>query len=598
VNVILGARGVAPERLAAVREAVVASGGNLIEQAGDGATWVASSTDGGAALHTLETPERHVVAFGSGAHTLRPTDLELDHLLDGCDDDLVAIGHGGGDLVVASGRGNHRLFVTSFPEGGSMVGSNLGLLARARGQDLAVDRGAEDFLLGFGFLPDGRTPFGDVSQLPAGQRATIEGLDDAAAVEPAVTADVPLVGGFDGAVDELHERFVRAVEVQAGGRTQHAVLLGGLDSALVAATLRRMGHDVATFTFGFGDRRYEQANVDELAAELGFDHTWIRMAPDRVFDGIERFRDPFPQPGPQPHYQVHTLIASEHVRSSGFHHVFSGDGCDAVFLGYPTVNARARIVAELGRIPRPVVGGLLRAAETGIADRHLGHVARMARSTLRSLQLPWPERGHLPTQYLDRHALDRLRGPDQPPQDEPLTEMRLRLARDAGQLDRTRLAFHGAGLTGQSRTKVDGAVTATGVAQRSPYLDPTLRSFVAALPTEFLRPAGTPSRSSGKALLVEMARRHRLLPDHIIDMPKQSPVDSPIDHWYPGELRGRVYALLEHLPFEVNHDYVDEMLRPKRAEDLFRERVSLAHHALQPIGLLCSYASFTQLAGH
>jgi len=598
VNVILGASGVAPRRLVAARAAVATSGGELREEDGGGATWLAWADDGGAAVVASEPTHGRVIAFGSGTQTLGPDDLAVGTLLDGRDDDLVAIGTAGDELVVASGRGNHRLFATTFPEGGTMVSSNLGVLARARDGDLAVDRGAEDFLLGFGFLPDDRTPYRGVVQLPPGQRAPLTDHAGAAPVTEPPSATAADVRSFDDTVDELHERFVQVVEAQAGRRTRHAVLLGGLDSALVAAALRRMGHEVAAYTFSFGDPRYEQANVDHLARELGLDHTWVRLEPDHIFDGIERFRDVFPQPGAQPHYQVHTLLASERIRADGFHHVFSGDGCDAVFLGYPTVNTRARIVAGLDRLPRPVISGALRALESGVADRRLGHVARMGRSTLRSLQLPWPARGHLPTQYLDEHALARLRRGDQPVQDEPVAETRLRLARAVEQLDRTRLAFNGAALTGQSRAKVDGAVATTGVAQRSPYLDPGLRAFVAGLPTSFLRPEGSTAGSSGKAALVEMARRYRLLPDRIIDMPKQSPSDSPIDHWYMGALRGRVAALLGHLPFEVDRAYVDELLAPKRAEQLFRDRISLSHHALQPIGLLCSYASFTELAGH
>jgi hypothetical protein len=47
----------------------------------------------------------------------------------------------------------------------------------------------------------------------------------------------------------------------------------------------------------------------------------------------------------------------------------------------------------------------------------------------------------------------------------------------------------------------------------------------------------------------------------------------------------------------VNRDYIDEVLAPKWAEEVFRRRVSLGHHATQVIGLLCSYATFTRRAG-
>jgi hypothetical protein len=598
VNLIIAASGATEDRIRAAREAAGSVAGAAVDERTDGAAWLGWSGDG--AVSTVEAPGWTAAAYGSGVRTLDPGTRALqgpDDLLDGADDDLVAVGAAAGRVTVATGRGNHRLFRTDLPEGGTIVSSHLGVLARACGPDLAVDRGMEDFLLGFGFLPDGATPYAGIHAVAPGTRATLgDDREQRPVVAPAHEAK-PEASDFDSAVEELHRRLVGIVEEQAGDDTRHAVLLGGFDSALVAAMLRQLGHEVHTYTFGFGDPRFEQARAEELARQIGAEHTWVQMTPESVFAGIRQFADVFPQPGPQPHYQVHTLRASQVMRDHGHRHVFSGDGCDAVFLGYPMVNTRARIVASLDRVPPGVVRAGIRAMSTGVADRHLGHVARMARSTLGNLLLPWPARGHLPTRYLDNHALSRLRRQPPPAQREPVDHIRMRLADAVVDLDRTRLAFHGSGLTGQSRAKVDGAVTATGVVQRSPFLHPSLKSFVGSLPTEYLRPPGSSAGSAGKALLTEMARRHRLVPDAIIDMPKQSPVDSPIDEWYAGTLRGEVLELLGHLPFDFDRGYVDEMLRHKRAEDLFRDRVSLGHHALQAVGLLCSYASFAELAG-
>ncbi len=91
-----------------------------------------------------------------------------------------------------------------------------------------------------------------------------------------------------------------------------------------------------------------------------------------------------------------------------------------------------------------------------------------------------------------------------------------------------------------------------------------------------------------------MVREHRLLPEAVIAMPKQSPSDSPIDRWYTGPLRGLVDEMLAALPFEYDRAWVNEVLAPKWVEEQFRRRVSISHHAFQAIGLLCSYAAFTR----
>ena len=95
-----------------------------------------------------------------------------------------------------------------------------------------------------------------------------------------------------------------------------------------------------------------------------------------------------------------------------------------------------------------------------------------------------------------------------------------------------------------------------------------------------------------------MIKKYHLLPDVIVDQPKQSPSDSPVDIWYSGALRNEVLDLLSNLPFPVNQTGINSLLRHKWAEDWYRERVSLSHHALQSIGLLCTYASFSQVTKH
>jgi hypothetical protein len=276
--------------------------------------------------------------------------------------------------------------------------------------------------------------------------------------------------------------------------------------------------------------------------------------------------------------------------------VFTGDGADAVFLGYPTVSQRARLVQRLGSVPAPLARAGSAVLRTRTADRHLGHVGRTARASLDNLTIDAPARGHLPTRLLDDHALARLRLGAAPAQAESVAAIRTRLASGLGGLDPVRLAFDGHGLTGQSRVKVDGAVAATGVTQSTPFKHPLVRDWVASLPVDFLRTPGAPSGGAGKELLMAMVRRYAMVPEVIINQPKQSPSDSPIDTWYLGELRPRVLALLDGLPFAWDRAYIDEILAPKWAEELFRRKVSISHHALQAIGLLGSYASFAAVA--
>jgi asparagine synthetase B (glutamine-hydrolysing) len=532
------------------------------------------------------TPD--AVFYGSAASSTATHHHTASTLLDGAADDVVAVGIADGQLVLAAGRGNHRLFVTTTPQGDTLASSSLVTVARAIGA--SVDRSYEDFLLGFGFLPGTRTPYTDVQALAGGERRIGSVVETTAPVSVSPTTPA----SFDAAVPELRDLFFAALEEYAAGSRRHAVLLGGFDSMLVAAALRSMGHEVHTYTFSFGNPRYEQRNVESFVTSLGITHHPVVFTPRIIADNLSGFGRYFFQPGAQAHYQIHTQVASRQIAADGHTSIFNGDGCDAVFLSYPTVNRRAALTRRLSHAPDWLLGAALAPLRTRTAERHLGHVARTMRSMLGNLILDEPMRGHLPTRYLDETALRRLRKDPQLAQAETIDAIRTRLAEAVRGQDGPRRAFHGNGLTAQSKVKVDGSVAVSGIPQFTPYLHPAFRAFVTSLPIDYLKKQDESPAANGKELLVAMVRRYQLLPDSIIEQPKQSPVDSPIDHWYANEIRADIVAQLADLPFAWNPGYIDDVLRNKRAEEWYRNKVSIGHHAFQVIGLLASYASFNR----
>lgn len=528
------------------------------------------------------------IFFGCAAAAAAAMHRGSDTLLDAAPDDVVACAVESGRLTLAANRGNHRLFVHKH-NGSTTVCSSLWLLARAA--DAHVDRSYEDFALGFGFYPGTASPFIGIEALASGHR---QSGDVQSTTQPPTARAFPMPSSFDDAVPILRDAFMGALETQAAGRQRHAVLLGGFDSMLVAASLRSLGHEVHTYTFAFGEPRYEQRNIADFVGQFGITHHLVAIRANDVVDVLDHFGEYFYQPGAQAHYQIFTLLASRMIAADGHDHVFNGDGCDAVFLSYPTVNRRVALNRRLSHLPSSVVWAAGSPMRTRIAERSLGHVARTVRSMLDNLLLDEPARGHLPTRYLDDFALRLLRGNDAPLQAESLRAIRERLASAvSGQIGPKR-AFHGNGLTGQSKVKVDGAVADTGVSHFTPYLDPSLRGFVSSLPIDYLKKQDDLPGSNGKELLVAMVRKYGMLPDSFVSQPKQSPVDSPVDDWYMSDVRARVVALLGHLPFEANPKYIDQLLTPKRAETWYRNRVSIGHHALQAVGLLSSYASFNR----
>jgi len=329
---------------------------------------------------------------------------------------------------------------------------------------------------------------------------------------------------------------------------------------------------------------------------LGIEHRWVTIDVDRMRAAFKDLPNILNSPGAQPHYQLHTVFAAEDSQGDGLLTAFTGDGCDALFLGYPTIRARSNLMSRLRRVPRPVAGFMGRILGIDTVDERLGHVARTARSVMHASMLGYPASGHLPTQYLDEVSLQRLRDDDVPSPPETVAEVRTRLASGMEDMDPTRLAFVGNAATGASRVKVDSAIIRTGVAQYTPFKDPSVVRKVVNLPRSVLLPEGSTRRDLGKQYLIDAVLGAGLLPEEIVLQPKQSPVTSPIDYWYMGDLRSDVLEQLESLPFEWDRGYVENLLRPKRAEDWYRNRIALSPHALQAVGMLVTYAAFSRLS--
>lgn len=559
------------------------SGAEHVERVTGGAGTVALAGSGGPMARATRRGDDTLMSLGIVAVT-DPASLLEGRVPGG----TVAVAMTGGRLLAAAGTGNQRLFAADHADG-TIVSSHVGALVAARGTDGALDRSYEDFLLGFGFLPDGRTPFAGIHAL---QRPAITDVDGRGGV-PVATAPAPEPD--PAATPDLAELVCEIVDEQAGAASTVGVLLGGFDSALVAAALHRTGREVHTFTFSFPEPGYVQRNVDAAVAAAGATHHWVQFTPDRLGAALLDLPERLNQPGPQPHYQIQTIVAGETARAAGMEALFTGDGCDALFASYPTINTRAAATQSLQRVPAAARRSGLRVLSADTAERHLGHVARVGRSTLRASLLDGPAGRHLPTQYLDDVALARLRVDAAPPQAEEVAAIRRRLADGVATTDVARLAHDGNALTGQSQSKVEGLVARTGLGVHSPFTHPRFRAAVAALPEDQQRPSGALRGAEGKPVLQEAAERAGLLPPEVIHQPKQAPTEAPVDRWYAGPLRSTVDELLAELPFAIDTAYVDEILRPKRLEDLYRRRVAVSHHVFQAIGLLTSYASFARL---
>jgi asparagine synthase (glutamine-hydrolysing) len=451
--------------------------------------------------------------------------------------------------------GKKPLYV-ALVEGALVFASELRALRAFPGFQPKVDTEAVALLLRHGWVPDDHCIYEGVFKLPPGTMLSVRAEDLAASSPEQLRARVrpwwslaeiasagqqhPLARTapeLEAELDSLLRLAVRermVADVPLG-----AFLSGGIDSSIVVALMQEQSsRPVRTFTIGFDEARYDEAEeAARIARHLGTEHTEFRItAADAraVIPELPRIWDePFADES-----QIPTLLVSRLARR----HVtvaLSGDGGDECFGGYARHFLSARM-APAFRVPAGLRGiaasalqmlgpdawdGLLRAVRVPAASRRgLGgdQLQKLARVLGAVDERELYER----LTALGQHPLalrPAVAAADAAP---PLSEVAARfMYRDmAGYLP------------GDILVKLDRASMAVGLEARCPLLDRRVVEFAWRVPTAFKIREG-----KGKWLLRRVLGRY--LPEDLFERPKHG-FNVPVGAWLRGPLRDWAEELL------------------------------------------------------
>jgi hypothetical protein len=476
-------------------------------------------------------------------------------------------------------------------------------LAQAFNRELKINRDYEDFLLSYGFVPFGKTFYQDVIDLTGDKylvwrkgegtlykRHNKNPWKDQYHIEEIVNAPE------DKAIQLMYDAFMTAVEEVSSSSADAAVLLGGVDSALIAAALSRLGKRVETFSFQYHHEEMNQTHTDTLAEYLGIKHNWYRITPEIISNGLDKYNLYYNRPTNWSNYVIQTSSLSRHIREKGFATIYTGDGCDGVFLGYPRTHSTAKFFESSFRIPGVVISILEKLLCMARIEYVLGRPFRVGMNILRNLARRPPARGYIPFRIMDDISLKHLRAGPPPKQEHGIEEVLRLLTSGLEHLSAARRAYMGKGGVGLNKLKMSSAGDFSGLPLVSPYLHPGLAEFARTLPGHMLRPPDQPKYSVlGKYILLRMAEEKQLLPPSVIFQKKISAVEGPIDSWFFGQLKEKLRAKIQDLPFEVNMKYVDNLLKQKAAERLYVKHVSSDHLTTHELSMLATYASYAEI---
>ncbi len=150
-----------------------------------------------------------------------------------------------------------------------------------------------------------------------------------------------------------------------------AFLSGGLDSAAVVGLMTKVGGaKLRTFSIGFGEKAYSEADAAEATARhFGAEHHASVLTGARVATDLDRILRRMDQPTGD---GINTYYASEAARVGGVTVALSGLGGDELFGGYPSFNAVPKLAGWIGmwrRMPAPLRRAVIKKLRQGDTRR-------------------------------------------------------------------------------------------------------------------------------------------------------------------------------------------------------------------------------------
>jgi asparagine synthase (glutamine-hydrolysing) len=171
----------------------------------------------------------------------------------------------------------------------------------------------------------------------------------------------PFAGTDDEACEHLEVALKKAVSLQSVADVPlGAFLSGGIDSSTILALMQvQSSRPVKTFTIGFDEADYQEANHARLVAQhLRSDHTELHVTPREAMEVIPRlpelYDEPFGDSSAIPTFLV-SQLARRQVTVS-----LSGDGGDELFGGYRRYQRTDDIWRVMSRIPSSARSALSR----------------------------------------------------------------------------------------------------------------------------------------------------------------------------------------------------------------------------------------------
>jgi len=314
-------------------------------------------------------------------------------------------------------------------------------------------------------------------------------------------------------------------------------LSGGYDSTAVAAILSQGNNKINTYTIGFDDPQYNEANFSKkVANHLGTNHTEyfcsFKDAQSIIPELPNIYDEPFGDPSAIPTTLV-SKIASKYVKV-----VLSADAGDELFAGYPRHKKSLELIKKLTRIPdfsKPILG-VLSQIGSKIIEGDISKASRYDKLSVSLKAKSVTELFNIINQTYTPHEIKRIIVSNFSVPETIFNED-YKLKSELSILNRIIACEYRTYLTDDILQKVDRATMSNNLEGREPFLDHRLLEFVATIPEEYKFNQG-----NSKVILKDIV--HDFVPRSIMERPKMG-FGLPISDWLKNELKDLYEEVLD-----------------------------------------------------
>lgn len=262
-------------------------------------------------------------------------------------------------LQLARDRFGEKPLYYGWQQGSFLFGSQLNALRANKAFEPVINRDAITLLLRYNYIPAPYSIYQGIHKLLPGSILTLD-RDHKLTVKTYWSARDAMAEGASKVSEatesqllvELEQTLKSAVSQQMVADVPlGAFLSGGVDSSLIVALMQAQSNNpVKTFSIGFNDPRFNEADYAKAVAEhLGTEHTELYVTAEDVLAVVpklaEIYDEPFSDSSQIPTYLV-SAMARQHVTVS-----LSGDAGDELFCGYNRYILTGKLWHKINRIP-------------------------------------------------------------------------------------------------------------------------------------------------------------------------------------------------------------------------------------------------------